>query len=71
MARLYNLLTLEAVEDVQEYGPGSFHPIHLGDVYDERYKILHRLDDGGYSTTWLARDMIAASKCCTEDRQGG
>ncbi|KAF2771102.1 kinase-like protein [Teratosphaeria nubilosa] len=60
MSRYYFPLSLEDVEDTDGYSPGGFHPVHLGDVYDDRYKIIHKLGSGGYSTTWLARDALAA-----------
>ncbi|KAK4451219.1 kinase-like domain-containing protein [Podospora aff. communis PSN243] len=44
-------------EDLENYEPGGFHPVHLGDVFDDgRYKVVHKLGFGGFSTVWLARD---------------
>ncbi|EGP87145.1 uncharacterized protein MYCGRDRAFT_42881 [Zymoseptoria tritici IPO323] len=60
MARLYYPLSIEGIEDVEDYRPGGFHPVHLGDVYEERYRVLLKLGAGGYSTTWLAHDSVAA-----------
>jgi serine/threonine-protein kinase SRPK3 len=45
-------------EDVEKYRRGGFHPVYLGDVYNERYKVVHKLGAGGFSTVWLARDEI-------------
>ncbi|KAK3705099.1 hypothetical protein LTR37_013466 [Vermiconidia calcicola] len=56
--RLYHPLALDAVEDIEEYRPGGYHPVHLADTYHERYKILHKLGSGGFSTTWLTRDTV-------------
>ncbi|RYO91707.1 hypothetical protein DL766_004387 [Monosporascus sp. MC13-8B] len=45
-------------EDLENYEPGGFHPVHLGDVYDDRYRVVHKLGFGGFSTVWLARDAL-------------
>ncbi|KAF2466130.1 kinase-like protein [Lindgomyces ingoldianus] len=45
------------VEDIHNYKPGGYHPVHLGEQYqDGRYTIVHKLGFGGFSTVWLARD---------------
>jgi len=46
-------------EDLENYEPEGFHPVHLNDVYDGRYKVVHKLGFGGFSTVWLARDTAA------------
>lgn len=46
------------VEEHEEYQPGGFHPIHLDDVYDGgRYRVIHKLGSGGFSTVWMAQDL--------------
>lgn len=48
---------LDLVENVERYRPGGFHPVHLGDTLsDGRYRIIHKLGYGGFSTVWLARE---------------
>lgn len=38
-------------EELEMYRKGGFHPVHLGDLYDEgRYRIVHKLGAGGFST---------------------
>ncbi|KAE9364021.1 kinase-like protein [Stipitochalara longipes BDJ] len=49
---------LDDVEDIELYAPGGFHPVHMGEIYHNRYKILHKLGCGGFSTVWLARDVL-------------
>lgn len=40
------------------YRPGGFHPIMPGDyIRNERYRIVHKLGNGGNSTVWLAHDL--------------
>jgi serine/threonine-protein kinase SRPK3 len=37
------------------YGLGGYHPIDIGDeLHNGRYRILHRLGHGNFSTVWLA-----------------
>ena len=54
-----HVLDFEYVEDVERldyYRPGGYHPIMIGDCLGERYRVVHKLGHGTYSTTWLARD---------------
>ena len=47
---------LNTVEDL-DYNQGGYHPVHLGDSFDNnRYHVIHKLGYGGYATVWLARD---------------
>ncbi|CAJ0549405.1 Ff.00g030180.m01.CDS01 [Fusarium sp. VM40] len=55
-AQKYNCYT--DAEPLHRYRPGGYHPIALGDALKNgRYKILHKLGWGGYSTTWAAKDQ--------------
>lgn len=48
---------LDVIEDIEDYQPGGYHPISIGDTFDHgRFRVLHKLGFGGSSTVWLARD---------------
>ncbi|KAJ5755267.1 protein kinase [Penicillium manginii] len=49
--------TIDA-EPLQRYRQGGYHPVTLGKCLKfGRYKVLHKLGWGGYSTVWAARDQ--------------
>ncbi|KAG4281375.1 hypothetical protein FPRO06_10280 [Fusarium proliferatum] len=44
------------------YAMGGYHPVHLGDLYDDgRYRIVHKIGAGDTSMIWLARDSSTSS----------
>ncbi|KAJ5820855.1 uncharacterized protein N7525_010139 [Penicillium rubens] len=45
------------VESVEDYRIGGYHPVHLGDVFHQRYEIIGKWAFGQFSTVWLARDQ--------------
>jgi len=46
------------VEDLENYAPGGFHLVVIGDVFDKgRYEAVHKLGFGGFSTVWRGRDL--------------
>lgn len=47
---------IKGVETLENYEPGGYHPIMVGDVLNDRYHIADKLGFGGYSTVWLALD---------------
>ncbi|KAI0399364.1 kinase-like domain-containing protein [Xylaria palmicola] len=47
---------IEAVEDLEDYKPGGYHPIYIDDRLHQRYRIVHKLGHGTFSTVWLALD---------------
>lgn len=58
--RLPSRTDYEHVEDVESpvyYQPGGFHPVLIGNELNGRYRVVHKLGHGGYSTTWLVRDQ--------------
>ncbi|KAG6008644.1 hypothetical protein E4U43_000115 [Claviceps pusilla] len=48
---------IDGVEELEEYQPGGYHPIIIGDLLHDRYQIVSKLGYGGYSTIWLAHDQ--------------
>ncbi|KAI8825794.1 kinase-like domain-containing protein [Fimicolochytrium jonesii] len=47
----------EEEEDAEDYCKGGYHPINIGDSFnDGRYTILRKLGWGHFSTVWLAQD---------------
>jgi serine/threonine-protein kinase SRPK3 len=48
--------SLQHVENVEDYRPGGFYPLRLGDSFGNgRFKVVPKLGSGGYATVWLAR----------------
>ena len=47
----------EDEEDLEDYRPGGYHPVNIGDDFSTgRYMIVRKLGWGHFSTVWLARD---------------
>ncbi|GKZ35375.1 hypothetical protein AbraIFM66950_006003 [Aspergillus brasiliensis] len=46
----------QAVEPVEEYRRGGYHPVHLHDIFDQKYEVVGKLAYGQFSTVWLAEN---------------
>lgn len=44
------------LERIEDYVAGGFPPVHLYDIYEERYYVMRKLGHGLYGTVWLAKD---------------
>jgi serine/threonine protein kinase len=49
---------IDDVERLDYYKRGGYHPIRIGDHLSERYRIVHKLGHGSFSTIWLAKDGL-------------
>ena len=47
----------EEQEDVGDYCKGGYHPVKIGDLYNQRYHVLRKLGWGHFSTVWLCWDF--------------
>lgn len=51
-----NVKPLGQHEKQEDYRLGGYHPVRLGDVMNERYRVIRKLGYGQYSTVWLVED---------------
>ncbi|CAF0834733.1 unnamed protein product [Brachionus calyciflorus] len=49
----------EEQEDIGDYCKGGYHPVKIGDLYNNRYHVLRKLGWGHFSTVWLCWDFKA------------
>lgn len=47
---------IRPVEPIEGYEKGGYHPVQIGDRFEHRYRVVHKLGHGSSSTIWLARD---------------
>jgi serine/threonine protein kinase len=52
-------MPIDDVEKLERYRPGGYHPITIEAWLNDRFRIIHKLGFGAYSTVWLARDKEA------------
>ena len=46
-------------EPLEGYMEGRYYPIRIGEILYGRYRVEHKLGQGGYSTVWMAYDLQA------------
>ena len=47
-------------EDSEDYCKGGYHPVHVGETYNNgRYVVVRKLGWGHFSTVWLSRDTVS------------
>jgi hypothetical protein len=44
-------------EQLFDYGACRYYPVHIGEIFQDRYQVCSKLGWGSCSTTWLARDL--------------
>lgn len=44
-------------EGLPDYKIGGYHPVHVGEVFLDRYIIVQKLGWGHFSTVWLTKDL--------------
>ncbi|XP_037930089.1 SRSF protein kinase 1-like isoform X2 [Teleopsis dalmanni] len=47
----------EEQEDPSQYCRGGYHPVVIGDIFDNRFRVVRKLGWGHFSTVWLCRDL--------------
>ncbi|KAL6229441.1 hypothetical protein BDW75DRAFT_249664 [Aspergillus navahoensis] len=48
----------DVVESVEDYCRGGYHPVHLHDIFNQRYEAVGKLGFGRFSTVWLVHDLL-------------
>lgn len=49
-------------EPNEEYRDGGYHPVSIGEIFHNRFKVLNKLGWGVYSTVWMAEDITNLSE---------
>jgi serine/threonine-protein kinase SRPK3 len=54
-------------EDEEDYRVGGYHPVKVGDTFNEgRYRVLQKLGWGHFSTVWLCYDSVGKRHCAVK-----
>ena len=54
---LINPSTKVEEEALPYYRPERYYPVQLGEVFENRYQVISKLEFGSSSTTWLGHDL--------------
>lgn len=54
------------MESQSDYRRGGYHPVTVGDCFQQRYYALHKLGWGHYSTVWLCFDTHQDRYCAVK-----
>ncbi|KAH7906664.1 kinase-like domain-containing protein [Hygrophoropsis aurantiaca] len=50
---------LPLCEQANLYRKGGYHPVHIDDILNERYRVVNKLGYGSYATVWLVKDLTS------------
>ncbi|KAH7396111.1 kinase-like domain-containing protein [Pyrenochaeta sp. MPI-SDFR-AT-0127] len=56
-----NSSSVTVEERPERYRRGGYHPVYLGETFNNKYEIISKLGYGVYSTVWLAKDLTSQS----------
>ncbi|KAK3113767.1 hypothetical protein LTR53_008600 [Teratosphaeriaceae sp. CCFEE 6253] len=51
-------------QTLSRYRQKTYYPVRIGDVYNDRYRVIAKIGFGAYSTVWLARDQRSKAYSC-------
>ncbi|CAG9987654.1 unnamed protein product [Clonostachys byssicola] len=55
----WEIAPIKGVERMGRYSPGGYHAVNIHDsLHNDRYRIVHKLGHGTFSTVWLANDIL-------------
>lgn len=52
----YSYLDREDLENITQYCKGGYHPVHIGDILNDRFEVVNKLGSGGFGIVWLCLD---------------
>jgi len=57
-------------EPFEDYRIGGYHPVHIGEIFGNRYQICQKLGWGHFSTVWLAFDLQTGKYVAAKVQKG-